>query len=121
MQNKTENLSFQEAAELALANGYLFTRSKYKGSALFHRPGLTAKAADLKKFTSLPELVKDVINTSGADAKVEFSPYLCSLMVSEGGGWVVNQTVILEGYDVYASDWMVITDSNFTKHVMPNL
>lgn len=116
---KTENLSFKEASELALANGYLFTRPQYKGKALFYRPGLTTTAGEVAKFISVPNLAKDVINTSGADAKVEFSHYLCALLVSQNGGYTIDQAVVLEGYDVYANDWRVITDANYSKYVMP--
>lgn len=119
---KTENLSFQEASDLALANGCLFTRPKYTGRALFYRPAHTATAGEVAKYTSVPVLAKDVINEFGADAKVEFSHYLCSLAVSEGGGVIINQSVVLDGYDVYAKDWKLITDANYSKHVVtPNL
>ena len=121
MQNKTENLSFQEAAALARANGYLFTRPQYKGRALFYRPAHTTTAGEVAKYTSVPVLAKDVINELGADAKVEFSHYLCSLVVSEGGGAIVNQSVVLAEHDVKANDWQVITESNYSKYVIPNL
>lgn len=112
MTKRTQNLSYKEAADIARKNGYLFKRACYEGKALFFRPAHTANAGDIRKYTSVPDAVKEVIQNVDANTPVDFSDYLCVLDISVNGNITIGQGVQVSDKDRSASDWELITDAS---------
>lgn len=117
MTKQTQNLSFKQAADIARKEGYLFTRPCYEGKALFYRPGHAATAGGIQKYTSAPDLLKEVLNNMDADTPVEFSDYLCIVDVSVNGKVTIGQNFLPSYKDVHAYDWKLITDANLSSFV----
>lgn len=109
MTKQTQNLSFKEAADIARKEGYLFKRPCHEGKALFFRPAHIVTTKDIQKYTSLPDVVKEVLQNLNSDISVEFSHYLCVLEVSTNGNINIGQGTNVSQKDTSASDWMLIT------------
>lgn len=111
MTKQNKNFSYKQAADIARQEGCLFARPCYNGKALFFRPAHTATAGDIRKYTSVPDAVKEVIQNVDAGTPVDFSDYLCVLDVSVNGNIIIGQGFQVSEKDRSASDWMLITDA----------